>query len=854
VSTASIPGRFAQAAAQFAARIAVNAPAGQWTYAELDQHSNFFAAEIVKLLGETSEPVALLMQHDAPLIAAILGTLKANKIYCVPDLEQPPAQLAATLAASGANLLLADSAHLALANSLAAGALKIFSVSEIFPAAGQREDFPEVSADAAAWLMFTSGSSAMPKGVWQNHRGILQESEIYAELIGLTPADRVSLLTACGLSASGATLFATLFNGAMLCPFHVRSQGTGRLADWLVRERISIFHSVPTVFRHLVRAACGKNSFASVRLIRLGGEPVLRRDAEMYRQHCPDHCRFMQSLSSTETGLISTHALDKKIALPAARLPAGRAVPGVELFLVDENHQPVRNGDEGKIAIRSTRLRQGYWRQPALTAKNFLNDPLDPAVRIFISNDLGKFLPDGTLAHLGRADQLVKIHGQRVDLSEVEAALLTLEPISAAAVIAREGETGELRLTAFVVSSGGAETSPQWLRRELRRHLPAQAIPCQFVALEKLPELAAGKIDRTALPALALPANNNGLSRNQRAREVLDKRLVRIWESALNFSPIGRQDDFFELGGTSLQAVEVLLNIEELFGVALPPATLAEHSTIEQLAALLAEHAIIPSPSPLVTLRKNAAGRPLFLIHSGQGDVTSYGLLARRILDRPIYGLQSVGLQGESWPLKNVPAMARRYLPEIVAHDPTGPYLLAGTCMGGMVALELAQLLVRQGKKVGLLGLLDSQFPMPPPVPAQTRSRRIYVSVRTPVHDTWRKLRWRILRAFGQARNASLLPAYRRFVAGYNSLANQSYQPTFYPGEITLFLTTDSRFDREDSRLRIRSLAQSARIISIPGNRAGLFATPAVDELARQLQTCLAAAERENRIRSYQPF
>src|SRR5208283_3370985 len=140
--------------------------------------------------------------------------------------------------------------------------------------------------------------------------------------------------------------------------------------------------------------------------------------------------------------------------------------------------------------------------------------------------------------------------------------------------------------------------------------------------------------------------------------------------TVLNLPLIGRTDDFFELGGTSLQSVEVLLHIEELFDVSLPPSTLVESSTIEKLAGLLADHAAIPPPNPLVKLRDGDGGHPLFLIHTGQGDVTSFGLLARRLPNRPIYGLQSIGLRGDSWPLMSVPAMARRYLPEIIAKDP----------------------------------------------------------------------------------------------------------------------------------------------------------------------------------------
>ncbi len=839
----SIPNRFAHAMEKFAARTAVSAPAGQWTYAELDQRSGLITTKILDELGEGCEPVALLMAHDAPLIAAIFGALKAGKIYLVLDPDHPAEQLTAMLAASGAKLLVADAVNLELANALATDKLKVLPHRDATPADLSRVRVPEISPDSAAWLMFTSGSTSAPKGVWQNHRGLVQEAEVYAELIDLAPEDRVALLASGGLSASGATLFATLFCGATLCLFHVRSQGVERLATWLAHERITIFHSVPTIFRHLARQAIGKNSFATLRLIRLGGEPVLRGDMEAYQRQCPDHCRFMQSLSSTETGLICTLAMDKQTKVTAARVPAGRAVRGVEIFLVDENNRPLNNGGEGKIAVRSARLRQGYWRQPELTAEKFLADGCDAATRIFVSNDLGKFLPDGLLEHLGRADQLVKIRGQRVDLGEVEAAVVATGLAAEAVVIAREDHAGEKRLAAYLVPRGG-DASPANLRHELRRHLPDYMIPNHFVPLEKLPQTAAGKVDRKVLNLTRLES----LSRSpQKPPDETERRLIRIWEATLEISPISRTDDFFELGGNSLHLVEVSLRSEEEFGVPLPLWALAEYGTVEKLAVLLSQQTVIASPTPLVKMREGAGGRPLFLIHTGRGGLTAYGLLARRLGDRPIYGLQSIGLQGESWPLMSVTAMAQRYLPEIIAKDPTGPYLLAGACMGGLVALEIARLLVQQKRSVGLVVLIETAHPVRRWQQPGWKEK-IYCPIRDSVRDALRIARWAVIRASGRGQTSQRLPAYRRFVANMNFLANRFHQPKPFPGTITLFIATENKLPESDRRLRLRQYARESVVFNISTNHDGLFTKPAVDELARHLQTCLDSAEKKTQL------
>ncbi len=843
LSSESISGRFERAATDFATRIAITAPAGQWTYGELAARANAVAAAILERRGEKPEPVALLFEHDAPLIAAILGVLRANKIYLALDGNHPPEQLTAMLESSGAKLLLADQTNLALANSLASS-----HQLEVFPITGQisggvpREKFPGLTGDAGAWLMFTSGSTSAPKGVlakpsWPGSRGghVCGNGRDRAGRPGF-PADRLRV------GRLGGDAFRHVIARRDLMPFAVRAQGIERLAHWLERERINIFHSVPTVFRHLARATRDKSTFSSVRLVRLGGEPVLRGDVDLFRKVGPANSLLIQSLSSTETGIMCTLPIDSQTILPEGRVPAGRPVRGVEIFLVDEKNQPLVNGGEGKIAVRSARLRQGYWRQPELTAEKFLADAKNPGQRIFISNDLGRFLPNGMLEHLGRADQLVKIRGQRVDLSEVEAALLATDLVQEAVVTALADESGEKKLAAYFVPRAGADGSARNFRLALRAQLPEHMIPNHFVPLPKLPVTGAGKVDRRALPLPPKNETRSKVNRGNRPRDIVETRVARIWMSVLNLTAIARTDDFFELGGTSLQGVEVILQMEKIFGLALPPSTLVERSTVAELAGLLTDYVIIPSLKPLVTLREGEGGRPLFLIHSGQGDVTSYGLLARRLPGRPIYGLQSVGVQGESWPLMSVEAMAERYLSEIMEKDPTGPYLLGATCMGGMVALEMARRLVKHGREVALLAFFDVGYYIPRHK-HHNWLERIYGPWRDFFRDGCRMLRWAVIRTLGLGRSPRGLSSYRRFVSSMNSRAYRRYQPGYFPAKSPCSTRWVANFPQGDQRLMMRPFAKTHKIISLPGKRATLYSTPAVDELARELQKAIAAAE-----------
>lgn len=835
----SIPGRFAEAAARFDAHTAIVAPAAQWTYRELDERSSAIALAIRERCGKDSTVVALLMEHDAPLIAGVLGALKAGKVYHVLDPNHPTETLAAVLGVSGAKLLIADEANWRMATSLAAAQLALLQITEDFFSVRPMGKLPEVSEADPAWLMFTSGSTSSPKGVWQDHRGLLAEAQVYAELISLTTADRLALVASLGLSASGATLFAALLNGATLCPFHVRSQGVERLADWLRRERITVFHSVPTIFRQLAQTPVARQSFENVRLVRLGGEPVLGDDVELFRQFSRDDCRLMQSFSSTETGMISTFAISRSTEVPGQKLPAGRPVRGVEVMLLDEENQPLNNGGEGRIAVCSRHLRQGYWRQPELTAERFVADPRDPDSRMFISNDVGRFLLDGTLAHLGRVDQQIKIRGQRVDLEEVEAALRAVEGVEDAAVQALTEPSGETQLVAYLISrEQGAELFRACLAA-LRTRLPHYMIPSRVVWLDKLPQTASGKVDRRALPPPPAQCQPElAPDPGPKPRDGIERKVARVWETVLGINSLSRTQDVFDLGANSLQATEALVALEETFGVVLSPANLIEHSTVESQAALIADHMVVRSPRSLVCLRAAESGRPLFLVHSGHGDVATYAQLARRLPGRPIYGLQAAGMQGESWPQMSVRAMARRYLPEIQGADPTGPYLLGGTCMGGLVAFELACLLVKQGKEVRLLGLLDTTAP-----PFGGRRSPWNEMLLDPLRDTLRIARWAVLRSLGYGRSGSSLPAYRHFIGSITSRARYYYRPGFYPGTITAFATAETPYPRGDRRKLMSRHAQSMRWITIPGRREDLFLKPAVDELAQQFEACLQEAE-----------
>ncbi len=835
-SSMSIPDRFRQVVLSQGHRVAVSSPGDQWTYAELDERSTALACVILDHLGQGEGVVALLFEHGAPLVAAILGVLKAGRIYLALDADDVASSTRAMLADAQARLLLTDPPHAVLARSLSGDSLQALVVSSdgaTHPACSACAD---VAPDAGAWLMYTSGSTGSPKGVWQSHRAVVHHADVYRDLVQITQEDRLLLLTSCGLAASATPLFTALLHGATLCPFHFRSQGAKRLAQWVRQQRVTVYQSVPTVFRRLV-AVADRSSLDSLRLVRLGGETVRRSDIDAFRRHCPPEGVLMNALSSTETGLMTAFLIDRHRPLPEGPISVGFPVRGVAVRLVDERRMPVDAGSEGLIMVSSMYLAEGYWRRPEATAQAFQPDPQNPLGRRFLTADLGRFRADGCLEHMGRAGRQVKIRGRRVDLEEVEAALLETGLVDEAAVLPREEPSGEPRLIAYVVPREGTRPTSRTYRRALSGQLSGHMIPDGFVRLSDLPSTRGGKVDRLALPA----PPGGGASRRGHGplpRDRLEKRLAAIWESVLGISPIGRREDFFDLGGTSLQSIDILTRIEDQFNLVLSPSVLLEHSTIGSLTEWIAHRAVISSPRSLIALRSSPTGRPLFLLHTGDGYVAKYGQLARRLSDRPVYALQARGLRAECWPLMSVPAMARCYVEEIKTIDPTGPYLLAGACMGGLIAFEMAVQLVRQGRPVGLVALLDSEYPAP-----KGRQLRPTERLASPVRDAFRILRWSTVRAIGLGRSPRWLPTYRSFVQHMHARARRAYRPGSYPGTLTLFLA-QRQYEGKDLRLMMACCARNTRTIQIPSDPADLLVPPAVEEVARQLQSCLRFEER----------
>jgi amino acid adenylation domain-containing protein len=568
---------------------------------------------VLTLRGNGEERIALFFRHGASMIAAMLGALKAGKPYVPLDPAHPASRIEKLVTDSGAAAILTDTDNFSM------------SQTEVIPFV-ENERFdptppPPVSPDAIAYILYTSGSTGEPKGVAQTHRNVLAQVRNYSNNLHLHAGDRLTFVSSYGVDAAVQDIFGALLNGAAVYPVFVREHGIEALIDCLVEQEITVFHSTPTIFRHLANALTGMECLEKIRLVVLGGEAVYRRDVDLFRAHFPRDCLLVNGYGLTESTVVLQCFIDDKTMLVRDAVPAGYSVDGIEVLLLNDAGQPADVYCSGEIVLRSPFIAMGYWRQGHIAAF-----PSEGGQRVYRTGDLGRRLPDGSIEFIGRRDFQVKIRGYRIEPAEIENHLLRFPGIKQAVVIAQE-YAGEHRLAAYVsISPSGSMDSAESaesadstnsgqppaddLRRYLARQLPDYMVPSVFTILEELPTTPSGKINRLALPVPEMP--DTGFVLPQAPAEA---KLAEIWQEILGVGHIGIQDNFFTLGGHSLLATQIISRVRDEFGIEVPLQQIFETPTIAELAsavmAVQANGMPLPKIEPLPRWRHRAKVSPL---------------------------------------------------------------------------------------------------------------------------------------------------------------------------------------------------------------------------------------------------
>lgn len=583
----SIPEVFGHRTGSFADRIAIQSNSKSYTYRALNTAANRIAHAILDQLARGNDPVAIFMSDTSDAVVAILGALKAGKIYLPLDLSLPPSRLRYLIEDSRARLIVAETKTLTAARVLSSvrniPVLNMDFQREGPDTAGD-PDLP-IPPDSLASLLYTSGSTAQPKGVVQNHRNLLHMALRYTNSCRITYKDRIALLRT--LTVSGGTLHSlgALLNGASLLPFNLKRDDIADLARWLRAREVTLCSFGPSLLRSIAEIMAAPESLPALRRVTLSGEPLYRADIELCRRLFSPDCVLINSLGATEAPLAVQYRINAKPEEEGNLVPVGYSTADIRVTLRDENGQVVGNHEAGEIALQSRYLAVGYWGNPELTQIKFLPAPDNRDERIYLTGDLGRFAPDGTLIHLGRKDDLVKIRGYRIGLVEIEAALLEHPCVKQAAVVPWDETDGEKYLAAYVVPDDHvAPTAPE-LTTFLRARLPDFMIPAQFMFMAEFPQIN-HKIDRKALPRIA----RSSLGAQQGytpPRDAFERTLTEIWERVLGISPIGIHDPFLNLGGDSLKATKIIASLSSSSDCAVSIASFFDAKTIAGLAHLL---------------------------------------------------------------------------------------------------------------------------------------------------------------------------------------------------------------------------------------------------------------------------
>jgi amino acid adenylation domain-containing protein len=586
-TASSIPEIFERRTQHFADRIAIYTSDGSTTYRSLKTAADRIASTVWEQLGEGNDPVAILLSDIREAIAAIFGILKAGKIYLPLDVTLPHSRLRYFLENSRARLLLADTRTVNLAGEL----LRDRTSQKIVDIDHLENDDPAaklpvtITPDRLAALLYTSGSTAQPKGVVHNHRNLLHLAMLYTNSQRVTKEDRIALFRTLTVIGGTTHTVAALLNGASLFPHDLKQHGIFNLLDWLRGNRITVCGLGPKLIRTLDRIVTELDPPPALRGIFLSGEPLYKTDVEICRKLFSSACVLVNSLGATEAPFAVQYRINQQTRIAGDLVPVGYPVAHVKVSLRDDRGDAVKDGVSGEIVLHSRYLAVGYWNDPQLTQARFLPSHDSPEERLYLTGDVGRFLPDGTLLHLGRKDDIVKIRGYRVSPMEIEAALMEHPRVKEVAVIACGEENSDKFLAAYIVPRDSGRPGIAELTIFLQNRLPDFMVPAQFVFMTEFPEIN-NKIDRQALPRIARAERNPDQS-YAAPRSDFEAAICEIWEQVLEVAPIGINEPFAYLGGDSLKATRIIARLQQRFGLNIAIRALFETPTIAGLAQFI---------------------------------------------------------------------------------------------------------------------------------------------------------------------------------------------------------------------------------------------------------------------------
>ena len=832
------------------------------TYLELQRQSNRLAALLIEKEVKKGDKVAVAVERSAEMVIALLAVMKAGGVYVPLDPQFPLERIKFMLTDSEAVMLITSKDQKEKYES-AARVLVLEEEWENITKYDSAAPAITVGGDDLIYILYTSGSTGVPKGVQVSHRNMVNFLCSMQDKPGITINDKLLAVTTISFDISGLEMFLPLATGAQAYIAGSAQAKDGNALLQIVKdEGITLMQATPYTWRIMIEA--GWDHTNKLKVI-CGGEALplelaqrlLKRSSSLWNVYGP-----------TETTIWSTI---KHITVSDKVITIGKPVNNTTVYILDKNLKILAPGVAGEIFIGGDGVAKGYFNRPQLNYERFIDDPFanEPGQKMYCTGDLGKFTSDGEIECLGRMDSQVKIRGYRIETGEIEYQLSQQPDIREAIVMARPDQFGIDKLVAFIVVNydedvqGPPGQHSRW-RGNLRQVLPEYMLPDNFLEVPALPLTPNGKVDKKALLKFSIAQREEG-SGFIAPRTDVEKMVADIWIDALGLKKVGVHDNFFELGGHSLIAVQVMSKIEKETGKRLPLATLFECSTVEKLAQLINLDGKAVSWDSLVPIKPGGSKMPLYMVHGAGLNVLLFNTLAMGMSeDQPVYGLQAKGLDGIDEPLKSIEEIAAHYIAAIKEQNPYGPYALAGYSFGGIIAYEMARQMEASGKEVKMLAMFDTYAYRSPYYDAPLTKyykrgkflmRRIAYALKftngfkstitdkgVSVKRKLTRLYWKF--KYGDDQSKVGLFGYSNRVDEMNEYAERHYQLQPYNIKVDLFRAVKRTFYMDDfENLGWIPYAQKGvKIHDIPGEHNTIFKAPNNRVFAEVLQKCLDEA------------
>lgn len=535
------------------------------TYDELDKISNDIAYNLSKLKLKV---VGLYFSRDLRIIPSILGAIKSGVTYIPININWPTGTVNNIISELKINYFITNEHP---------DSLKHFNVDILdYRIFKERKDFNiHNEKNSIAYILYTSGTTGKPKGVIQSQNNLYKHISNYTNSIKINSDDNLLLLSSFEFDAAIMDIFGSILNGASLFILDIKRTPFQEIIKYINKVKITILHTTPTLYRYLITNT-DKQNLTSIRAVVLGGEEVKAHDFELYKNKFSQSCFFINGLGPTECTISIQNILNKNNIIEYPNVPIGYPVDGIEVMLINENKVSEHFGE---IVLKGEQLALGY-----VNDEN--NKSFNKEKGLYFTGDMARYLPDGKLQFLGRKDNQIKVRGQKIDLNQIEQKLLNINGILKT-VVNFNDISGNISIFAFVITSDPDLESIE-IREELRLTLPNYMVPNKIIIIEKFPITNSGKIDYVRLKQMA----------NQKKEVVkedflnpIEEKVYKIWEDNLeniDFN-IPLTIDLFEVGGHSINAMQILWDINEYYEINIPFHYIFEYSTIRSLSKLVSE-------------------------------------------------------------------------------------------------------------------------------------------------------------------------------------------------------------------------------------------------------------------------